>query len=164
MLWYFYDWLMTVYILHNKPNSTCYGTVMNISVWIPIGTYYLLPIISDWIPKGTCYWRSRIEFQKVLVTDYIGLNSKRYLLPTILDWIPKGTCYWLSWTEFQKIPVTVYLGLNSIRFLLLTISDWISKGTGVTDYIGLNVKRYYFCRSHFTIISKGTFSVGQISP
>ena len=30
--------------------------------------------ISDWILKGTCYWLSRIEFQKVPVTDYLILN------------------------------------------------------------------------------------------
>ena len=52
------------------PNFSCYGTVMN---------------ISDSIRKDTCYWLSRIEFRKVSVTDYLGLNSKRYLLLTISD-------------------------------------------------------------------------------
>ena len=82
-------------------------------------------------------WLSRIEFQKVPITDYLGLNSKRYLLLTIWDsisdWILNGACYWLSRIEFQEVHVTDYPGLNSKRYLLLTIwdsiSDWIPRGT-----------------------------------
>ena len=86
--------------------------------------------ISDWISKGNCtYWLSRIDFEKVLVTDHFGLNSEKYLLLTISDWIPKG-------------PVTDYLGLRFKSYLWLTISDLISKGVPVIDYNGLKSKRY----------------------
>ena len=97
---------------------------------------YLMYIECQWY---ILYRVSRIECQKVPVTVYIGLNSKKYLFLSISNWIfrdtfycvsqikckmvglllcildcmSKSTYYCVSWIEFIKVHVTVYLGLNA---------------------------------------------------
>ena len=87
--------------------------------------------ILDCMSKGTFYCESRIEFQKVPIALYPGLNSK-------------CACYCVSRIDQCqfKVLIAVYLKLNVKRYLLLCISDRILKGTRVTVYLGLYVKRY----------------------